>query len=154
VASLHRFSAPLLFAPEIERGYMKHYVPVPEDVARALEGVERLVGSLDGRRFRRVLHERPDGSPCLKLGVSWLRDAGLNEGDLLEVELAPDPDPDRVELPEELERALDDDPEAAFAWRELTPGKQRTLAYGVARAKRPETRMRRARALAASLVEP
>ncbi|MEM0960990.1 MAG: YdeI/OmpD-associated family protein [Bacteroidota bacterium] len=63
------------------------------------------------------------------------------------VTVAEDPDPDRVDLPDELQAALDLDPVASAAWRALTPGRQRTLAYGVGRAKRPETRVRRALAL-------
>ena len=142
----HRFPAPVLFDPEVEAGYMKHFVPVPEDVARSLQGAARLVGKLDDRPFRRVFHERPDGSPCLKFGAGWLAEAKLTEGDEVIVELAADPEPDRVDLPEELELALAADPEAAMAWAALTPGKQRTLAYGVERAKRPETRRKRATA--------
>ena len=37
--------------------------------------------------------------------------------------------------------------QAAVLWAAATPGRQRTLAYGVARAKRSETRARRAQAL-------
>ena len=152
----HVFAAPVLFDPEVEDGYMKHFVPVPESVARALEahGATRLIGSLDGRAFRRVLHRRPDGGRCLKFGNGWLKDAGLGDGDEVRVTLAPDPDPDAVDVPAELAEALDVDAEAALAWAALTPGKQRTMAYAVARAKRPQTRHRRARAVIEQLLSP
>jgi len=149
------FSAPLLFDSEIAKGYMKHFVPVPAKVADALaeSGATRLCGSLGPHAFRRTLHDRPDGSRCLKFGEGWLRDVGLREGDELAVTLYPDPDPDRVDIPDELAAALDEDPEAAVLWAAATPGRQRTLAYGVARAKRSETRARRAQALLAQLVD-
>lgn len=150
---MHEFTAPLLFDSEIEAGYMKHFVPVPEEVADALADARRLIGALGEAEFRRVLHEREDGSRCLKFGAGWLRERGLREGDLLEVRLAVDPDPDRVDLPAELEDALMADPEAALAWAALTPGRQRTLAYGVERAKRVATRQKRARAIVLQLVE-
>lgn len=126
---------------------MKHYVPLADDVAESLAGAPRLLGEIDGHAFRRTLQRRPNGEPCLRFGAGWLRDAGLTVGAVVPVVVAPDPDPDRVDLPEELTAALGLDPAAAAAWAALTPGRQRTMAYGVGRAKRPETRVRRALAL-------
>lgn len=131
---------------------MKHFVPIPDRVATALEGAGRLTGSLDGRPFSRVMHRRPDGSRCLKFGEGWLREAGFADGTEVRVTLAVDPNPDAVDLPAALRTALSDDAEAALLWTMLTPGKQRTLAYGVARAKRPDTQRRRAAAVLSQLL--
>ncbi len=46
---------------------------------------------------------------------------------------------------------LDADPAAGHVWGELTAGRQRTLVYGIERAKRIETRQRRAAAVVATL---
>ncbi|MFK7989460.1 MAG: YdeI/OmpD-associated family protein [Sandaracinaceae bacterium] len=146
------FVAPVLFDPAVEAGYMKHFVPIPSDVAARLGSAKRRVGSVDGRPFRRVMHRRPDGSPCLKFGEGWLREAGLPDGTEVLVVLGEDPNPDAVDLPDELQAALSNDAEAKLLWTMLTPGKQRTLAYGVERAKRPDTRRRRAAAVPAALV--
>ncbi|MEM7603204.1 MAG: YdeI/OmpD-associated family protein [Verrucomicrobiota bacterium] len=49
-------------------------------------------------------------------------------------------DQDAVDVPPELELALAHRPHLLKRWNELTPGKQRSLAYRVAQAKRSETR--------------
>ena len=148
------FTAPVVLDLQVEAGYMAHLVPVPAKVAAALEraGARRLEGSLSGHAFRRILHSDSSGEPCLRFGKAWLRDAGLSEGDLVEVMLRPDPDPDRIDVPDELAAALDEDPEAGILWAALTPGRRRSLAYAVTRAKKPETRARRAASLLADLV--
>ncbi|MEL6611862.1 MAG: YdeI/OmpD-associated family protein [Bacteroidota bacterium] len=141
---MHSFPAPILLDPDIDVGYMKHYVPLPVPVAEALAGARRVMGTVGGHPFRRTIQERPNGAPCLRFGQTWLRDHDLTVGNVVEVMVQPDPDPDRVDLPEELEAALALDPEAAEAWYQLPPGMQRTLAYGVGRAKQAATRERRA----------
>ena len=60
--------------------------------------------------------------------------------------------PDAVQIPEELQAALESDPRAQAEWARLTPGRRRTLAYSVERGKRPETRRRRAGAVVDELL--
>lgn len=148
-----RFEATVAVDPTIPDGYMKHYVVLPESLARAFAaaGVERVEGRIAGTAFRRSLQRRPDGAVWLRFGVSWLRDAGLDLGAPVDVEIAEDTDPDRVDVPDELAALLDADPAADHAWAALTPGRQRTLVYGIERAKRAETRRRRAAAVVAAL---
>ncbi|MEO0598401.1 MAG: YdeI/OmpD-associated family protein, partial [Chloroflexota bacterium] len=134
----------------VDAGYMKHYVPIPDDIAQVFHeaDITHVEGQLDDVAFRRVLHERigDEGvEMCLKFGMTWLKQAGFDIADPVVVTLAPDPDPDRVDLPDELEAALADaDDEIAQFWETLSPGKRKTLVYGIERAKRPETRIRRA----------
>lgn len=52
-------------------------------------------------------------------------------------------DQDAVNVPEELQQALNGDANATSKWEALTPGKQRSFAYRVASAKRLETRLKR-----------
>lgn len=141
---LFEFNAPLMFDLAVDDGYMKHYVPVPADVATHLADAPRLRGRVGGHAFRRVMHRRGDGEHCLKFGAGWLKTRGLMVGDVLAVEVSIDPEPDRVDVPEALEDALLAAPDAALRWDLLTPGKQRTLVYAIERAKRPETKARRA----------
>lgn len=128
---------------------MKHYVPIPERIAKKLRaaGNERLAGTLNGVPFRRALAKRSNGEPCLKFGAGWLRDHGFEVDTKVDVTLAPDLDPAGVDVPEELTRALGEHPRLAKAWDMLTPGRRRTLAYPVLQAKRPETRSKRAAAV-------
>ena len=55
-----------------------------------------------------------------------------------------DPNPDAVEIAEELLEALAQDDEARERWETFTPGMQRSVNHYVDSAKRPETRIRRA----------
>lgn len=66
-----------------------------------------------------------------------MRDAGLSPGDVVIVQLDHDQDPDRMDVPEELAFLHDPDPVAEHLWEELTRGRQRSLVYGVERARRP-----------------
>ncbi|MEM1043808.1 MAG: YdeI/OmpD-associated family protein [Bacteroidota bacterium] len=149
-ATEHDFPTPVLEDPETEAGYMHHYVPIPAEVAAALDadGVTHVEGTLDAgsgtRPFRRALHRQPDGSLRLKFGAGWLREAGAAVGNVARVTLHEDPDPGRVDMPGELSAALDLDPEASKAWAALSPSRRKTHAYHVGRAKRTDTRIRRA----------
>jgi len=143
---MHTFAAPVLSDPTIPAGYMRHYVPLPDDVVAALsaDAVKRVEGTLEGHPFERALHQGSDGQTCLRFGATWLRRAGLDVGSVALVELRAKADPNHVPIPEELALALGESPEMEHKWHCLTPGKRRTLAYDVDRAKRPETRRRRA----------
>jgi hypothetical protein len=146
----HRFAAPVL---RMDDGFRFHYLPLPAEVAEALEaeGVRVLVATLNGRPFRRAVQGRRDGERFLLVGQAMLREIRAGYGDLVEVALRPDPDPERVALGEELEAALEQDEEAAARFYAMTPGRQRSLAYYVTSAKRVETRIKRAVELAHKL---
>ncbi|MEL6527458.1 MAG: YdeI/OmpD-associated family protein, partial [Chloroflexota bacterium] len=60
------------------------------------------------------------------------------------VEIAPDPDPNRVDVPYELMAKLLEDPRLLEAWEQLAPSKRKMLGYHIERAKRSDTRERRA----------
>jgi hypothetical protein len=146
----HAFLAPVLRQHD---GFRFHYLPLPADVADALqaEGVRRLHVTLNGHACTRAVQGRRDGERFLVLGQALLRDVGAAYGDPVEVVLRPDPDPDRVEVGEELEAVLGQDEEAAARFYGMTPGRQRSYAYYVTSAKRTETRIKRALELAHKL---
>ncbi len=130
-----------------------HYLPLPQDVSEALleQGITRLVCTLNGHDVRRAVQGRHDGERFILLGQALRRDLGLHLGDLVEVTIRPDPDPDRIELGEEFEAVLEEDQEAAARFFSFTPGRQRSLASYVTGAKRSETRVKRAYELAYKL---
>lgn len=84
----------MLFDPEVADGYMKHYVPIPAHVSRQLNTgqVTHVEGKLDEHTFRRTLHDRKDGTKCLKFGKTWLEQAGVELHTKVQVTLAADPD--------------------------------------------------------------
>ncbi|MEM9697128.1 MAG: YdeI/OmpD-associated family protein [Myxococcota bacterium] len=151
-----RFSSRVCFNAAERDGYMKHYVPVPDEVAEPLlallgEKQRRVVGTIEDHRFSRVLQVAEAGEARLRFGESWLRSLGLDVGLPVDLTLGADPDPDHVEVPSELAEALEAEPAAAELWRTLSAGKRRTWVYGVERAKRPETRHKRAAKVVAEL---
>lgn len=157
---LTAFSARIEHDATIPEGYMQHFVAVPDEVAqRCLDaGHPRVVGTLVGPRvdarpipFRRSLQRRTEGGWCLRFGRAWLRDACLEPGEALAVELGPDPHPEQVEIPIALEGALALDPEVDRYWQRLTPGRRRTLAYPIERLKSETTQRKKAEALVAAL---
>ena len=143
----HAFKAAISFDEDQEKGYMKHFLPIPAAVAEALASVPRVEGQLGALPFRRRLMRTTAGTPCIKFGEGWLQDAGLEVGDVVSVVVWPDPEPDRVDVPEALAEALARDPDVGAYWETLTPGRRRTLAYAITRAKRRATQERRAEAL-------
>jgi hypothetical protein len=149
-ADLLQFHAPVL---RLEEGLINHCLPVPDDAAAELlaGGSRRVLATLNGVTFRRAIIGRADGSHMLVVGEPLLREIGVRLGDMVEVRLEADPDPDRVDLCEEFLAVLEQDPEAAARFDGMTPGMQRSLALYVNTAKREETRIRRSLELARKL---
>lgn len=78
----------------------------------------------------------------LMLGKPLLKAAGKQVGDGVEVRFRLE-EPDTLELPETLSRALDADPAIRSAFELQTIGKQRALAHRIASAKTTATAMKR-----------
>ncbi|MEM1054206.1 MAG: YdeI/OmpD-associated family protein [Bacteroidota bacterium] len=137
------YAAPVL---RREDGMRMHYLPVPAEVAEALRqsGTRRVVGTLNGHPVRRALHGIGNGEFQFLIGQQALRKIGASLGETVEVVVKPDPDPDHIDVPDELAAALDADPEARERWETFSAGRQRGLASHVAMAKRPATREKRA----------
>ncbi|WP_046242629.1 YdeI/OmpD-associated family protein [Hymenobacter terrenus] len=120
-------------------------VPVPPDVVAELGGRpnQRVLATINGHCLRRGLLPRADGSRYLLLGKLACRTYGFRVGDELTIALTADPNPNQVDLPEELAEGLEAWPEAGAQFARLTPGRQRSIAYRIDSAKRPETRLQR-----------
>ncbi|OON67715.1 YdeI/OmpD-associated family protein [Hymenobacter sp. CRA2] len=118
---------------------------VPEDVVEALGGkaVKRVVGTLNGHPIRRGLQYLRTGERFLLISKALRKQLRLDLSTEVLVTLAPDPNPDAVDMPEELEEGLAEWPEAAAAFHRLTPGRQRNLVHYIEQAKRAETRAQR-----------
>lgn len=146
----YHFAAPVL---RQQTGLKQHYVPLPVEVADELKaaGVRRVIATLNGRPVSRGVQGNRDGERFVLLSNVLLREIGARLGDIVTVDLKPDPEPDRIELGEEFTAVLEQDEEAAARFYAMTPGLQRSLAYYVTSAKRTETRIARALELAQKL---
>jgi bacteriocin resistance YdeI/OmpD-like protein/uncharacterized protein DUF1905 len=124
-------------------------IEVPLDV-RASFGEARppVRGTVNGVPFRSRL--------MVYGGVTWLglrnelrREAGLSDGDSVDVAIERDDAPREVEVPAELASGLASDPAAAGVYESLSFTHRREYAEWIADAKKEETRTRRvAKALA------
>lgn len=143
-STAHEFIAPLL---KSDIGFLKqHYTPVPTEIADVViaTGSRRVIVILRGKTLRRAVQNTKDGMYFIFFGISILKELNIVPGDELVLTLYPDPDPDFVELGEELEEVLALDEEAAARFYTFTPGKRRGLAHHVNSAKREATRIKRA----------
>lgn len=81
-----------------------------------------------------------------------MKQGNLAVGDEVEVRLQI-ADQDHVDVPTELQLALDEDGDANTAWNQLTAGRQRGLVHRIVSAKRTETRAKRLAEVLATLKE-
>lgn len=125
--------------------YRYTVVFLPEDLTRALP--------LDRHPRLRASGEVGDipfsgawqpvrGRWYLMLSKQLMKDGGFAVGDWVDVRFRVE-DPDAVDIPDMLERALAADPDAMAAWRSASPGKRRGWAYRIASAKADATKQRR-----------
>jgi hypothetical protein len=82
---------------------------------------------------------------CCLLGLTRANReaAGVVTGEGVEIELAFDPEPPAVNVPEDFARALDADPAARAAYDRLTHSRKREHVRAIESAKKRETRIRR-----------
>jgi antitoxin component of MazEF toxin-antitoxin module len=128
-------------------------IVVPEAAWQAVGGkaTKRVVATLNGHAERLGLLPLEGGGRYLMLRKDLCQHLGVAIGQEIEVSLAPDPDPDHVDLPDELAEALGAWPEAETAFHKQNGAMRRAMARKVADAKRPETRARYAVELAERL---
>jgi hypothetical protein len=140
------------FAVQLQPQGSSAYAVVPDDIGARLgvRGRTSVVGTLNGHPFRnQVMPYTFDGGEkrlLMPVNNAVRRAAGgLKPGDIVTFELERD-DASRsadVEIPAELQAALDGDPAVRTAWDALAPSHRREHAGFVAEAKRADTRERR-----------
>jgi len=128
-------------------------VVVPEAAWQTVGGkaTKRVVATLNGHTERLGLLPLEGGGRYLLLRKDLCQRLGLTTGQAIKVSLTSDPDPDHVDLPDELAEALGAWPEAEAAFARQSGAIRRAIARKVADAKRPETRARYAVELAERL---
>jgi hypothetical protein len=122
----------------------ERHVVVPVD-AKALWGEARppVAGTVNGVPFRSRLMVY-GGQTVLGLTNAFRAEAGIAQGDEVEVVIDRADAPREVEIPPKLQAALDADPSAKAAFDALAFTHRREYARWIAKAKREETRDRRA----------
>ncbi|MDO7874931.1 YdeI/OmpD-associated family protein [Hymenobacter sp. ASUV-10] len=120
-------------------------IVVPETVRETLGKKAKRVLMTIGRHTERLgLLPLEGGGRYLMLRKSLCKELGIEIGQELSITLTPDPDPDRVDLPDELLEALAAWPEAQAAYEPLNGAMKRAMVRQIEEAKTPDTRARRA----------
>lgn len=141
---MHRFRT--ILVPGKKRPYRSWtFVVVPAGAAKSFgPGPIAVRGTISGHAFRGTA-SRGEGVLRIPIPRDLRESTGLGRGDAVEVALEVDTAPRPVRVPEELRAIFEADPEVAALYDELPPSHRRAWASYVADAKRPETRLRRAR---------
>ncbi len=124
------------------------YLPIPAGVPAALgagRGRVPVHGTINGFAFRSSLLPEGDGTFSLAINKAMQAGAHAKPGDLVEVELERDTAERSVTVPPELEAELDRNDAALAAFKKLSYSHRKEYADWVASAKKPETRLERAR---------
>lgn len=123
------------------------YFDIPKEVSDAFleKGVKRFVYNLGGQKvIHRAMLPHGDGLYFLYVNKALMKEFRWPIGTELEITMKEDTSEFGMEMPEEFEEALMAFPDAAEYFNNLTPGKQRTLIYMVAKPKRVETKVKKA----------
>ena len=102
----------------------------------------RIDGVVAGIDFHGAFQPAGNKRYYLILSKRFLRSSGLAFGDRVAASFNI-ADQSAVDVPHEMQNAIDADPIAKKIWHDLTPGKKRGFAYRVKSAKRIETRENR-----------
>jgi bacteriocin resistance YdeI/OmpD-like protein/uncharacterized protein DUF1905 len=127
-------------------------IEVPADVVAALDAGKRppVVVNVNGYEYRSTVAPM-GGKYLLPFSADRRKESGINGGDAIDVELTLDTMPRTVEVPADLQAALDASPTAAAAWETLSYTYKKEHARSVLDAKKAETRARRIAAVVAKL---
>jgi hypothetical protein len=141
---MHRFRTKLVAGTK--RPYSAWtFLVVPPSLAKEWgPGQKPVRGTISGHPFRGTA-SRGEGVARVPIPRGVRERAGLHCGDTVEVALELDTAPRPIELPAELAAVFGEQPEVAALYDVLPPSCRRAWATYVAEAKRPETRVDRAR---------
>jgi hypothetical protein len=98
--------------------------------------------TVNGYTYRSAVGKMGDKF-MISLSAENRKNAGVKGGDTLEVTLALDTETRTVELPAELQTALNKNKAAKAAFEKLAPSRKKAIALSVAEAKTEETRTKR-----------
>jgi Bacteriocin-protection, YdeI or OmpD-Associated/Domain of unknown function (DUF1905) len=127
-------------------------IEVPADVVAALDAGKRppVVVSVKGYEYRSTIAPM-GGKYLLPFSADRRKESGIQGGDAIDVELTLDTAPRTVEVPDDLQSALEASPTAAAAWDKLAYTHRKEHVRSVVDAKRAETRTRRIAAVVTRL---
>jgi hypothetical protein len=124
-----------------------HYLEIPEEVVEKLgrKWNLRLICSIAGNPgFSCGLMSDGKGKGVIILNQKRIKQFGLKKDLELSVVFEPDMSKYGMEMPEELEELLEQDPEGSLLFEKLSPGKQRNIIHYVSSVKNSQSRINKA----------
>ena len=119
-------------------------IEVPTNILEQLGGGKKplVVVSLNDYSYRSAVAKMADKF-MISLSADNRKNASLKGGDKVEVTLELDTAPRTVEIPDELQTALDKNKTAKAAFEKLAPSKRKAMVVLISEAKTEETKVRR-----------
>jgi hypothetical protein len=139
----YRFTAPM---QRMGGDFAWHYLEFPHDVQELFgtKGTVRVKGTINGVAMDRALMPTKSGIHIIIVGADIRRAAKLRKlGDMANVEVWLNTEPEKLDMPEELAETLDFLPEMKAEWDQLKPGIQRSMCYWIGSGKTVPTRAKR-----------
>lgn len=138
-----KFTAPL---ERMTGRFAWSYVEFPHNVKELFgkRGEVRVKCLVNGVAVDRALMPTKSGRHILVLGGDLRRQARITRpGEMVKVELWLDPEPDRIDLPQDLAATLDFLPDLKAGWEKIPPGMRRSICHWVRSGKTEATRAKR-----------
>jgi len=128
-------------------------IEVPAEVMDALGAGKRppVVVNVNGFEYRSTIASM-GGKFLIPFSAARREESGIIGGDAIDVELTLDTAPRVVEVPDDLQKALNASPAVAAAWQKLSYSNRKGHVDGVLSARAAETRARRIAAIVTKLV--
>lgn len=122
-----------------------HYVDFPENAFEVFgkNGFVRVKGFINGKTFKSNIFPKGNGLHAMTLPLKLQKDLGVKLHDEISISLEEDFDEVIVEMPVELQEALDFDEEMAELFNKLSPANQKYQKMWVNSGKHIETRISR-----------
>lgn len=119
-------------------------IPVTEEILEKLGGGKRplVVVKINDYSYRSAVGKMGD-KYMISLSAENRKNANVKGGDTVEISLTLDTAPREIEVPEDLQKALNNSKTAKFNFDKLAPGKKKAMVLSITEAKTEETRIRR-----------
>jgi hypothetical protein len=119
-------------------------VEIPIDIVKKLPaGRVRVDGKVNQVPFNLAIQSKKNGPKYLSVSIAMRKSAKVKPGDKVNVSFVI-VDPDKLDLPEEMQAVLAQDDEGAKKWNKLTVGLQRSLVHYINSSKNIDVRIERA----------
>jgi len=129
---------------EYEGTLVSTAVEMPATVVKKLPaGRVRVEGTLNKTPFNLAIQFKKNGARYISVSQAMRRSAKIKPGDRINVSFTI-VNPDKLDLPEEMEAVLAQDEDGAKQWNRLTTGLQRSLVHYINSTKNIDLRIERA----------